>query len=399
MKKLMLLGGIRYLFPVIEAAHKFGYFVITCDNVRSNPAHKLADASYNVSILDKDAVLQLAQELKIDGILSFGVDPGVVTAAYVAEKMGLPFQGSYEAVSILQDKARFRAFLRDNGFNVPNAKGYNRSDDAIKDVAFFNWPVIVKPVDSAGSKGVSKVEKAEDLEAAIEYALSESHCEQFVIEDFLEKTGCSSDSDCFSVDGEMKYISFSDQIFDEDAINPYVPAAYCWPCTMKPECQDDLCNQLQRLARLLNLKTGVYNIETRTCTNGKSYIMEFTPRGGGNRLSQMLEIITGTSLIDCAVRAAVNEPIGPVFQPVFNGYLAEIILHSNASGAFRALWIHEDIAKYVIEEDIWVNVGDEVTKFTGANQAIGTLVMRFENRADMDRVMRSYKSCISVLVD
>ena len=94
-KKLMLLGGIRYLLPAIEAAHKHGCLVITVDYLPDNIAHKYSDEYHNVSILDKEAVLTLAQELQIDGILSYAVDPGVVTAAYVAEQMGLPFTCSY----------------------------------------------------------------------------------------------------------------------------------------------------------------------------------------------------------------------------------------------------------------------------------------------------------------
>ena len=81
MKKLMLLGGIRYLLPVIEVAHKMGVYVITADYLPDNIAHKYSDEYVNVSIIDRDAVLKVAQEKKIDGILSFGVDPGVVTAA------------------------------------------------------------------------------------------------------------------------------------------------------------------------------------------------------------------------------------------------------------------------------------------------------------------------------
>lgn len=85
-KKLLLLGGLRYLIPVIEAAHKEGYYVITCDYLPDNIAHKYSDEYHNVSIIDKEAVLKLAQELQIDGIMSFAVDPGVVTAAYVQER-------------------------------------------------------------------------------------------------------------------------------------------------------------------------------------------------------------------------------------------------------------------------------------------------------------------------
>ena len=156
-KKLMLLGGLRYLLPVIEEAHKLGVHVITADYLPDNIAHKYSDEYCNVSIIDKEAVLKAAQELQIDGILSHAVDPGVVSAAYVAEKMGLPFQCSYKAACILQDKSIFRQFLADNGFNCPHAKGYNNVKDALKDVDYFTWPVIVKPVDSAGSKGVTKV--------------------------------------------------------------------------------------------------------------------------------------------------------------------------------------------------------------------------------------------------
>ena len=69
-KKLMLLGGLRYLLPVIEAAHKLGIYVITCDYLPDNIAHKYSDEYHNVSIVDKDAVLELARKLQIDGIIS-----------------------------------------------------------------------------------------------------------------------------------------------------------------------------------------------------------------------------------------------------------------------------------------------------------------------------------------
>ena len=88
-KKLLLLGGLRYLLPVIESAHELGYYVITCDYIPDNIAHKYSDEYHNVSIVDKEAVLSLARELQIDGIMSFAVDPGVITAAYVQEQMGL----------------------------------------------------------------------------------------------------------------------------------------------------------------------------------------------------------------------------------------------------------------------------------------------------------------------
>ena len=137
MKKLLLLGGSRYILPVIKKAHDLGIFVITCDYLPNNIAHKYSDKYCNVSIIEKDAVLKIAEENKIDGVMSFACDPGVVTASYIAEKMNLPFQSSYEATKILQDKGLFRKFLEDNGFNVPHSKRYLDKKKPFDDLDYF----------------------------------------------------------------------------------------------------------------------------------------------------------------------------------------------------------------------------------------------------------------------
>lgn len=397
MKKIMLLGGSRYLLPVIEAAHKMGLYVITCDYLPDNYAHKFADEYCNVSIIDKDLVLECAKAHEIDGILSFACDPGVVTAAYVAEKMGLPSTGSYEATSILQNKGRFRAFLKENGFNVPTAKSYTVIEDALAEVNLFHWPVIVKPTDSAGSKGVTKVESPDKLKSSIEYALSFSHCDEFIIEDYLSKVGCSSDSDCFSVNGELKFVSFSAQRFDAHCHNPYTPAAFSWPATLSEAHQLELTSEIQRLIKLLDLKDGIYNVETRECTDGKAYIMECSPRAGGNRLAEMLRYATGEDLIQASVAAAVGEPIA-IQQKGYDGWWAEVILHSQKSGVFKEVWVNDSIQKNVVEFDLWVNEGDTIGGFSGANEAIGTLVMKFDDSTLLDSVLANQQDYIQVVL-
>lgn len=390
MKKLMLLGGAQYLLPVIREAHALGIYVITCDYLPDNIAHKYADEYKNVSIIDKEAVLAAARELEIDGIMSFACDPGVVTAAYVAEKMGLNFAGSYEAVSILQNKGRFRAFLRDNGFNVPWAKSYRDKAEALHDAEGFSWPMIVKPTDSAGSKGVRRVDSLDELGAAIDFALEFSHGAEFIVEQFIQQLGSSSDSDSFSVDGKLCFCSFDEQLFDADAENPYTPAAYVWPSSMPADIQAELGAEIQRLMSLLELKTSVYNIETRMGTDGKPYIMEISPRGGGNRLSEVLEMATGTKLIANAVRAAVGMPTDEMADPVYQGHWAELILHSDRDGSFKELWIAPELQDSVAQTDLWVQPGDRVERFSGANKAIGTLVMNFADRATTERCMAEH---------
>lgn len=395
-KKLLLLGGSRYLLPVIEAAKKLGIYTISCDYLPDNIAHKYSDEYRNVSIIDKEAVLAAARELQVDGVMSFACDPGVVTAAYVAEKMGLPSCGSYESVCILQNKGLFRQFLTEHGFTVPAAKGYTRIEDALNDAELFHWPVIVKPTDSAGSKGVTRVDDPAALEESIRYALSFSHCDEFIIEDFIEKKGFSSDTDCFSVDGKLQFVSFSSQRFDESAENPYTPSAYSWPASISPAHQQELTGELQRLLTLLHMGTSIYNVETREGTDGRAYIMEVSPRGGGNRLAEMLRYATGVDLVTNAVRAAVGLPTEGVVQKPYNGCWAEIILHSDTAGVFDRLWIAEEIRSNIVEEDLWIAPGTKVGGFSAANEAVGTLVLKFETEEQLQRVMNDVPRYVKV---
>ena len=397
MKRLLLLGGSRYLLPVIDVAHKLGIYVITCDYLPNNYAHKFSDEYINVSIIDKELVLKKAIELQIDGIMSFACDPGVVTAAYVAEKMGLPSVGSYESVCILQNKGKFRKFLKDNGFNVPVAKSYNNIKKALDDIEMFNWPVIVKPTDSAGSKGVKKVENKEKLEKSIEYALSFSHCKEFIIEDFLQQKGFSSDCDSFSINGKMIITNFSSQWFDTKVKNPYTPSAFTWPSSINDKNKKELTNEIQRLINLLNLKTSLYNIETRECINGKSYIMELSPRGGGNRLSEMCDKIYGTSMIENAVRAAVGFELVEMKKERNTSYWCEIILHSDKDGIFDKLLIDNMYKNNVYENDLWVKPGDKIYGFTGANQALGTLIVNFDNQENLYEFMSNQNKYIKII--
>lgn len=399
MKKLMLLGGMRYLVPVIEAAHKLGVYVITCDYLPNNIAHKYSDEYCNVSILEKDKVLEKAKELKIDGILSFACDPGVVTAAYVAEKMGLPSSGPYESIEILQNKGKFRKFLTENNFNVPVAKQYTDIETALNDIEMFNWPVIVKPTDSAGSKGVTKVVEKSELRDAINYALKFSHSNEFIIEDFLEKIGDSSDCDSFSVDGELKFVSFSAQKFDENCENPYTPAAFTWPASISKEHQEELTNEIQRLLKLLDMKNSIYNIETRECTNGKAYIMECSPRGGGNRLAEMIRYMTGVDMITNIVKSALGMELDVIEQKELKDNWAEIILHSEKEGTFEKLWISEEISSNIVENDLWIETGTLVGGFSGANEAIGTMVLKFDSEIQMNNVLNNQNNYIKVIVD
>lgn len=401
-KTLLLLGGARYALPVIDAAHELGAKVVTCDYLPHNYAHTFSDQYINASIVDNEAVLAAAKECKADGIMSFAADPGVVAASYAAEKLGLPFQGSYEAVSILQDKECYRAFLRDNGFNCPELRIYHSVEEAMAEADDIAYPVIAKPVDAAGSKGCSRVDGPEGLRKAVEYALGFSRGGRCIVEQFLEKEGDSSDADGFVTGGSFTCVSFTSQLFDPAVPNPYTPAAYTMPASMPKWAQEELVSELQRLADLLSLRDGVFNIETRVATDGKAYIMESSPRGGGNRLCEMLKRATAgkTDLVMAAVKAALGEPVGELPMPAYDGYWYQQMLHTDRDGAFAGMEYAPGFKEaHVAEEQLWVGPGQKVKAFSAANHAFGSVFMRFDTQEELDAFRAAPGEYIRARVD
>jgi biotin carboxylase len=398
MKRLMLLGGDHFLVPVVKAAKALGYYVITCDYLPDNIAHKYSDKYINHSTIDKDAILEDARRLGIDGIMTY-TDSGVVSAAYVAHHLGLPMPGPLNSVEILQNKARFRNFLKENGFNVPKAKGYSSAEEALNDTEFYALPVMVKPVDAAGSKGVTKVESWDELQKAINWAVKFSFSGDFIIEEWIEKKGRSSDSDCFSYKGKITVCSFSSQWFDEQSSGPFVPAAFSWPSTYSHENESVLSMELQRLITLLGMQSSVYNIETRIGTDDKPYIMEVSPRGGGNRLSEMVFFSTGVDIISNACRVAVGDaPVGYNQKPL-KGHWAEIILHSQKQGRLLGVTVAERIKPCVREIDLWYNVGEQVPNFKSARDTIGTLVLQFQTEEELLDALENQQKWLRVVVE
>ena len=194
-------------------------------------------------------------------------------------------------------------------------------------------------------------------------------------------------------------MSLNCQRFDANAENPYTPAAYSWPSPMSQKHQEELKHEIQKLIKLLRMKTAVYNIETRVSINGKAYIMELSHRGGGNRLSECLRYATGVDMITNMVRYSVGLPIDEIEQKPYDGFWCEIILHSDKPGTYDNLWISDEIKGNLIEQDLWIEKGTRVGGFSAANEAIGTLVLKMKSQEEIDEVLGNQDKYIKVVVE
>jgi len=399
LKKILLLGGSTQQIPAIEYANKMGYYTLLCDYLPDNPGKKYADKFYCVSTTDKDAVLKVAEKEKIDGIVAYASDPAAPTAAYVAEKLGLP-TNPYNSVELLTNKDKYRLFLENNNFCTPKAKGYTSIEDAKKEIGFFKLPVIIKPVDSSGSKGVSKVETVNDLEQKLQYALSFSRRKKVIIEEFVEMHGYQIAGDGFSVNGKLIFRCFANDHFNSKGLNPFVPISASFPYNMPKRIHDKIHTEIQRLFDLLNLKTGAYNFDARIDKDENIYLMEIGPRNGGNFIPQVIKYATGVDMIEYTIKAAMGEDCNDIKISEPKGYWSYYAVHSLKSGILKEIKIKEEVKKNnIVESHMNYKIGDKVPAFVGANGSLGVLIMKFNSMEEMLDMMDNSEKWIEVIVE
>ena len=399
MKKILLLGGSHFQVPSVKAAKRLGYYAVTCDYLPDNPGHRYADEYYNVSTTDKDAVLKLAQSLGIDGIVCYASDPAAPTAAYVAEKMGLPGQPSH-AVDILANKDMFRAFLSQNGFRVPFARGYEAEAEARLDWERFQKPVMVKPVDSSGSKGVTKISRVDELSNAVRYALGFSRSKRFIVEEYLEKFGYQIAGDGFSVDGRLAFRSFANEHFNLASGNPFVPVGESWPYNMPERVHRKIHDEIQRALVLLGMKTGAYNFDVRIDAEINVFLMEIGPRNGGNLIPQVTQYATGVDMVEYTIQAAMGLDCSSLAMKPVQGFWSSYMVHSKKPGILRSVVFSEAFRNnHLVEFEMMAGVGEKVDAFNGSNGTLGTMILKFASMDEMLHMMDHMDDYVTVNVE
>ena len=394
-KRILFLGATAQQIPPIHYALEQGHYVITCDYLPNNPGHQLAHESYNVSTTDKEAVLTLCQKLEIDGIVAYASDPSAPTQAYVAEKMGL-VGNPYESVLILARKDLFRAFLAKNDFLVPKSCSFYDLKQAQHWLQEIGLPAIVKPVDSSGSKGVTKITQVEQLEEAFEYALAFSREKLIAVEEFFVRDGYQVAGDGFVVDGQLAFRCWANEHFDT-LCNPLVPIGESFPATMSDYTQQQAHSETQRLLTLLNIKHGALNFDFHYNKEGDFSFLELGPRNGGNLIPEVIKYATGVDLIKYTVDSALGIDCSELGMKKSKGFYASYMLHALEDGKVKEIWYSDDIKENIIQQTIYVEPNDEVKKFNGSNHTLGTMIMTFDTQEEMLHKMDNMELYLKII--
>ncbi len=394
-----MLGGSIYQTYAIKAARDMGYYVITCDYLPENPGHQYAHEYHNVSTTDKEAVLALAKELKVDGIVAYASDPAAPTAAYVSEKLGLP-TSPYKSVEILSKKHLFRQYLTEHGFNVPKAKSYKTYEEAEADIDNFNLPVMVKPVDSSGSKGINKLTEKSQLKAFVEDALSYSRDKIFLIEEFIVKNGPQISGDAFSVDGKLVFHCLGNEFYSTKVDKDFAPLGECWPTVMPKEVIDRLEADLQRLITSLGMKSTAYNVEAIYGTDGKVYILELGARSGGSLIPQITALATGVDMVPYVIKAALGEDCSDLKMTPVKGFWSNYMAHANETGKYAGVEYDETFKQNNLVDFVTdIKEGDSVHKYRDAQDCVGELLLKYDSAEQMNDIIENMDKYVTIKVD
>lgn len=392
-KKLLFLGGAYSQIPAIIKAKELGCFVITCDYLPDNPGHKYANKYLNISTTDIEAVYEAAKSEKINGIIAYASDPSAQTAAYIAQKLKLPCTSSYNSVKVLSEKHLFRALQKKLGMCTPDFITVGQNDDIKNLPDSMKFPLIVKPVDSSGSKGISIANQIDELKRTVEHAIAFSRSKTAIVESFIKSKLCQLHGDGIVYNGELKYLELGDQRFKDN-----VPIGTSLPSHADSKNIGRIKDDVRKMLSESGFKYGGINVEARIDTYGIPYIIEIGPRSGGNYIPQLMEAATGYPVMENALRMSVGEPLADkeIYKRKF---CFQYIIGSDMAGVFKELYFDDYIDKKVIYRWIHKKYGDYVDTYQNSSGVVGVAIIAFNDFDEMERDILNIKTHIRIILE
>ena len=390
-KRLLIAGGGYADIPLVMAGRKLGYHVITSGNRPEELGHRYSDEYQPADFSNPEAILQLARRLNVSAICACCNDFSALSAAYAAEQLGLPGHDSFQVAQIIHHKDRYRQYALEHGFATPKAMGFANKADAMAGMSAFSWPVIVKPVDLTGGKGMTKVGGLDEAGRAIDKALAISRSKRIVVEEFVE--GSRHGFSAFIVDGRIVFF-FSDN--EHYFLNPYLVSAASVPSIVPPRVERELCLEAEKFASLLSLKTGIFHVQY-ILHEEKPVIIEICRRAPGDLYIRLVELATGVDYPSWIVKASAGLDCSGLTHAAPRGCFTRHCVMSASPGRVKDIVFDPSIEKNIVERFMWGKPGDEVADVMTSKY--GIVFLRFQSREEMQDKTERMQSLIRVVTE
>lgn len=396
----MILGAGLNQVPLIRMAQKMGFEVIAVSVKGDYPGFSAADSFYEIDVRDQEAILAAARKEDICGIVTDQTDISVPSVAYVAESLGLPGVG-YECALKFTNKYLMRKSCMEFGIPVPRFCSAESLEEARKKAAELTFPIIVKPVDTQGSRGVTLLRKPAELDAVFDIVQSFSAVGMVIMEEFFE--GAEVAIQGFMANGKMTNLIIGDRVYF-DLPGVFIPKQTLFPSKLPEALKKKVLNINTHLVRSLNPKFAIthseYLVNPET---GEIRLVETAARGGGVFISSdliplacginvhemIIRLATGDTNVELDAAKMVHRASGYVCFTLPEGVVTKIEgadLLGSLKGVHRAHL-----------EDLFV--GKKIGKLSDKTMRLGPILITGRNRDDLDATIREIRNTLKVEVE
>lgn len=385
-KKILILGGGQAQIGLIKTAKEKGMKVIVVGIHGDYPGYLLADKVYFEDIFNKDAVLKVAKEEKVDGISMVCSDFGLPTVGYVCDHMHL--QGLSEKVAInSSNKMKMKQMMQEAGVNTAKFR-IVRNDDEINDaINALAFPLIVKAVDLQGSRGIYICNSPSELLNNYRKSIKESRKDYCIVEEFIE--GEEFGAQAFVYHGEVLFVQTHGDIVRKEG-NTSIPIGHYMPLFDKEDRRDEIVTDLVKKAiSALHFDNCAVNVDLIMKGN-VPYIIELTGRAGANFLPELTGTYLGLNYYEMVLSCAVGESPKDYYNQRGNGASCVLTrqLYSTNSGLVKKLYIRPN--SQIKNVEMFLSEGDKVNKFSNSNDSIGKVLCIGKNIEECMNTMESF---------
>ena len=393
-KRLMILGAGIFQLPGIIKARDLGFYVITLDNIPDNIGHKYSHEFVNCSTTDIDEVVNIAKIKAIDGICTFSSDVAIPAVAAVCSELGL--SGINDPASIiLTQKHMFRKFLFEHGYPNPKYLYSSEYKDLENISQSMKYPIIFKPVDASGSRGLTVIESNNPLaeNEAFNIANNYSRCGVVCIEEFIDEREYGGDG--FIVNGELKFLAVTSKY-----LNGFIVTGHRYPSDLDNNKINDIGSLIESICKDVGYRDGPINFDIMHSIND-IYVLEMSPRNGGNGIPAVIQYVTGVDLEAATIKSAFGEDVD-LTDMNLNAGAGSFIFGSNEEGVLRNIVDCNVLTKEVpnlIDVVYAKNIGERVTKFEHNGNLIGYALFECESLDDYHKITEAISNHLDIEID
>lgn len=383
MKKILIIGAGFLQNFVIQKAKKMGYETLTVDGNPLAIGFSSADKYKVIDITNKEKCLEYAVEEKIDGVLTAATDYGVLTAAYIAEKMNIPGI-PYHVAQLIKNKYLVRKCLYENSVDDTEKCYEIKSKENIEEIKNeLPYPVIVKPCDGSGSRGTSRVDNAKDLEKACVYAMESSLTHKAEIEPFI--FGKEYGAESIVVDGEVHVLSIMKKWMTEPPY--YAELGHAIPSDLSTEIEDKAKSCVKKAIKSLGINFGSVNMDMIITSEGKVHIIDIGARMGGNMIGPcIIPYGTGIDYMGIMLKNAVRDKIE--WNIASHEAVASKLLAFKGGIIKKLPDFSKLIGKYGVEIYHHMSVGDQVNEYHTNLDGCGYIISKGKTVKEAEEIAK-----------